>query len=71
MVSPRLPAGAGLASASPRKKLASALRRSADTHDATATLLDAQDRPQRAAWHRNVARVDRARADRIETTPKA
>jgi hypothetical protein len=54
----------------PRQQLASALRRTADAHDDAARVMDEQDRPERAAWHRTAAKVDRARADRLENDPR-
>jgi hypothetical protein len=54
---------------SPRQQLAIALRRSADTHDQAAILLDKQGRPERAAWHRTAAAINRARADKLDQDP--
>jgi hypothetical protein len=51
---------------SPLQQLVVALRRTADEHDERAARLDAEERPERAAWHRIIAKIDRARADRLE-----
>jgi hypothetical protein len=40
-------------------------------HEETAVRLDNDDRPQRAAWHRNVATINRARAAKLENEPSA
>ena len=59
-----------MAERSPIQQLAVALRRTADERDERAIALDADNRPERAAWHRNAARIDRARADRLEDDPR-
>jgi hypothetical protein len=59
-----------MAARSPIQQLVVALRRTADERDERASVLDADNRPERAAWHRNAARIDRARADRLEDDPR-
>jgi hypothetical protein len=57
---------ATLAANAAQRRLVAVIRRSADAHDRAADLLDGNGRPERAAFHRNGAVMDRARADELE-----